>query len=191
MPRLWPKTHPLAGFVARVVLLVDNDEREFLKARKDRHARPHQNARSSLMYGQPIARSLCGRKTRMHGHDEGLCKTRSHPGFQLRRQIDFRYQEHDLCFMIFGQDAFDDVQIDFSFAGASHSEKHKRRVAGTCRHRIGCRLLLVVENWRRFISDLLRLEFAKLLQTPFIGWRSGQSKKGGSADNAASPRGRR
>ena len=124
------KPHSLSSLVARVVLFVDDDERKFLKARKDGHARSDQNACPTFVHGKPVARSLCRRQARVHRHDGGLSKTCPHAGFKLRCQIDFRHQKHHLRLRILGQHAFDDVQVNLCLSGTSHAEEQKRCVAG-------------------------------------------------------------
>jgi hypothetical protein len=61
-------------------------------------------------------------------NDAGFRKTRPHPAFQLRRQVDFRHQQQDLA--AGRQRPLDQAQINLGLAAAGHAMQQMRRKSG-------------------------------------------------------------
>ena len=74
--------------VRRVVFLVDDDQPEILQRRKDRAARPDDNARLPVAHAVPLVMAFAlAQMTVQHGHiDAARGKARGKPLHRLRRQ---------------------------------------------------------------------------------------------------------
>ena len=116
--------------VRRVVFLVDDDQSEILQRRKDRAARPDDNARLPVAHAVPLVMAFpLAQMTVQHGHiDAARGKARGKPLHRLRRQCNFRH-EHKRRFPRVDH-LGDSAQIHFRLPASRDAFEHDRFMRG-------------------------------------------------------------
>ena len=106
--------------VGMLVFLIDNNEPERVHRRKNRRARPNDDARAALTDLVPLIVPLAGGQMAVQHRNERLQRTGAEsplePFDRLRRERDFRHQ-HDRAFSLL-QAMGDGLQINFGLAAA-------------------------------------------------------------------------
>ena len=134
--------------VSGIVLLVDDDQRQFRQRRQNREPRPEHDARASRVRGEPVAHALAFGEAAVHRDDRAFGQrgeTRAERGLELRRQIDFGHEDERLRVRPRVEQARERVQIDLGLAAARHAVQQERREAARGGDRIDGFLLFLRE----------------------------------------------
>ena len=118
--------------VGMLVFLIDNNEAERVHRRKNRRARPNDDARAALTDFMPLIVPLAGGQMAVQNRNERLQRAGAEATLEpfdgLRRERDFRH-EHDGAFSLL-QAMGDGLQINFGLAAARDAvEEEGARVA--------------------------------------------------------------
>ncbi len=134
------------------------------------------------MGGQPVPRALALGQAAVQGRHQRAGEARAHAGFQLRRQVDLRHQDQDLCRFAARrrllQHARGGMQVDLGLAAAGDAVQQVRRKALGVGDGVGGLALLRIQRRRgaRRLGGRCRLLFRQFLQRPLQGHRLGRAQ---------------
>jgi hypothetical protein len=103
-------------FERRVMLFIDDDQAKLGQGCEYRQAGAEDDTCLASQCGTPVAATRSLTQLAVQADQPGIWKTSRDPGFELWRQVDFRYQQERL--LPCRQAAFDQAEIDFGLAAA-------------------------------------------------------------------------
>ena len=109
--------------VARLLLLVHDDQAEIFERRENRGARSHHHARLAVPHAPPFARALDFRQAAVQ-HRDARAESRADQPADPQRQRNFRNQNNGR--LAARERRFDGAQINFRFAAAGDAVKKRR-----------------------------------------------------------------
>ena len=109
--------------VARIVLLVDDDQFERGHRGEYGHPRSEHHAGGTAVPRQPAFQPLGGRHAAVHRHNVSGAEAGDEALLELRREVDLRHHHQRLRLRVRGEQALDCLQVDLGLAAAGGTEQ--------------------------------------------------------------------